>query len=121
MRSELVTVRCTAKGGCGRWLVKVEETTAQLIVKGENVRTQITWGWASTVGARIEGVGLPVIENPHADPWWLDRRKSALVASGVMIAPDEALTPTEAAERAPDELTIRCTKCGISYQFHTPR
>jgi hypothetical protein len=109
-RSERITVRCTASGGCGTWLLKYDSDTRRVLKT--NRRVSIIDAWDDL----LDSDGKKSLDASLKEyPWELDRSMKGLVDMGVMIEPDSDIY-TVPGSRAPTHRVVRCS-CNKRYRI----
>jgi hypothetical protein len=110
-RSELKTGRCKGRGGCGKWLIKYDPATRQVLRRNRGVEVSLD-RWPDRVGDD----GRPVLDDYGAWPWYEHPDASRLVAQGVMIEPETWWVQTEPGAQPPTHREVRCS-CGKTYKI----
>lgn len=110
-RSLLVTERCSGAGGCGRWLVKYDPATKQIVEVAKRVKSPPRAHWEGPIDYTPGAGGFA---NP-SPVWEYDPSMKSLVDKGIMINPDLE-TDEHARHRPPDYYAVRCS-CGRGYKI----
>lgn len=118
-RSQFATLRCIGTeqraGGCGRWLVKYDPATKEIVEVAKRIKRP--WPhWRPSVSPDDPRIILDGVTSP--DPygaWEYDPRLRSLVESGTMIDPDADVDGSRQ-QGPPDYYVVRCS-CGRRYEF----